>query len=257
MQKEKINPNGDVCIFDKDKYKYIIESTGQVLAGVGKFVNSFFPKFDTEAVSQNCVGKPKYKDMTAEQIRQQWKAKANWSRNEGTNVHEYARYKFSEEFPEEQIVKPSPISDRCERLFKCTDNSITHLKMHYEILGVEMFVFSATLGLCGFIDLVLRDKAEPKRIIVLDWKQNQNLTMENPWERGLEPITHLQSSDYNKYSLTLSVYKSILQVEKYFPPDTKYRSGIVHLQEFADAINIRGKVMDEELERMLKQWQKN
>jgi hypothetical protein len=46
--------------------------------------------FDADQMAPKCVGKPKYSDMTADEIKASWEVNAQRARNEGTNVHEYA-----------------------------------------------------------------------------------------------------------------------------------------------------------------------
>jgi len=226
------NPAGQRINFSLNSFTFTLDGTGQKLISGSAFLRPFKPAFDSKSIAQNCVGKPNYKGLTAQEIQAQWKAKADRSGEEGTEVHAYA----------DAVLKldsrPEPSSERCERLFACVDSSIYFLKKNYKYLGSEVLIFSPALGVAMFVDVVMLDESDGS-IVVLDWKQNEQIKIDNRWEKMLPPLAHLDNCNFNEYSLQLNLARVILDQERYYPEAPEIRLGIIHLQEFTPAINMK------------------
>ena len=72
-----------------------------------------------------------------------------------------------------------------------------------DILDVEKIVFSPWLPhpIAGTIDLLARSRKDGS-ILILDWKTNKSIDMENKWGKfGLDPIKHIPDLNYWHYSL--------------------------------------------------------
>jgi predicted nucleotidyltransferase len=108
------------------------------------------------------------------------------------------------------------------------DRAVAGLLSRFIFIGAEVVIFSPGLGFSGMIDLLMYDPAT-NEILVLDWKQNKEISRENQWQSGLPPIDHLQATDISKYTLQLSTYQYILDREKYFPSVSGYRRALIHL----------------------------
>lgn len=228
MKKTAKHPSGLTIFFDEEKHTYTIHETGQVLESVTTFIGRYFPKFDVDEVAPKCVGKPKYKGMTEAQIREAWEKEAERGRTEGTNVHY-----FAECLGEGLIDKlPEPQSDREMKLFNQVGPALLDLEERFIYLGSEIIVFSPRLGLAGTIDLLMFN---PKtyNFIFGDWKQNKKIETNNPWEKAFHPISHLDSTDFNKYTLQLSTYEMIVREENYLSNWNRKGYGrlLIHLHE--------------------------
>jgi len=223
-----------------------------VIPGTTTFLRQFFPEFKADEVAEKCVGKEKYAGLDAEQIKALWKQEALRGMSEGTNVHAYAEYKYNPELP-----RPEPISERCERLFLAVDNAVKRLDKWFEFVAAEKIVFSTDLDIAGIIDLLMRDR-ENGEIVILDWKQNKQINTDNPWQKALEPISHLDDCDLVKYNLQLAVYKKILVHERYFDWATPgYRMGLIHLLPGGQMVNIKLDNMDKEVDRLFEHTKNN
>jgi hypothetical protein len=221
------HPDGEhVITFRENRHTYTDNHGRRYLSGTG-FVGRFFPKFDMEAVSIRCSqgDNPKYAGRTPEDIRAEWKAEAIRGSSEGDNTHAYAESQISG-WPVDQV--PKPISDRCVLLFSQVDRAVAGLLSRFIFIGAEVVIFSPGLGFSGMIDLLMYDPAT-NEILVLDWKQNKEISRENQWQSGLPPIDHLQATDISKYTLQLSTYQYILDRGKYFPSVSGYRRALIHL----------------------------
>ncbi|MBI9090735.1 MAG: PD-(D/E)XK nuclease family protein [Desulfobacterium sp.] len=225
--KTAYHPDGDhVITFREGPHTYTDNHGTRYLSGTG-FVGRFFGKFDAEAVSLRCSqGKnPKYAGRPPGDIRAEWSAEARRGSSEGDNTHEYAESQISS-WPADRV--PGPISDRCTALFVQADRAVAGLLSRFTFIGAEMVIFSPDLCLSGMVDLLMYDPST-NEILILDWKQNKEISRENPWQSGLPPIDHLQATDISKYTLQLSTYQYILDRESYFPTVSGFRRALIHL----------------------------
>jgi len=220
--------NGLTCDFDDNNHIYTIRETGQVLTSVTTLIKRYTPPFDAPVIAQQMVDKkkPKYVGMTAPEIRNQWKEKADLSSYEGTLVHEYL-----ERWPEKKGWGFHPRTYRVLLMCKQVDKLFPKLLERFRIVEAEKIVFSARLGLAGQVDLLMVDDATGEGII-LDWKTNQKITdNESSFGNMLEPIDHLKHCDVVKYGLQLGLYEKILVDEDYYSEFKGYRKTIVHVKE--------------------------
>ena len=236
------NPQGFTIVFNEDEHTYFIEETGRKLTGVTTFNKQFFPEFDLEYWSYK---KAMQWGVTQESVKAKWKAKADYATSNGHLVHQYAEFCLTGERP-----LPDPNSERTERLFRRVDESILMLLRYFFFVDAEKIVFSPELGLSGTIDLVMQNK-KTKGIALLDWKQNAEIKRENSFDNCLPPIAHLESCDFVKYSMQLSMYKKISDIENYFPGQKIETLGLIHLLEDQSPVNIPIKYRGEEIELML------
>lgn len=222
--KRAAHPSGETIIFDDGPHTYTVESTGQRLDSVTTLLNDFFPKFDTDKVAARCAAK---RGVDAEDLKKQWAAEAHRGRTEGTNVHLFAECLMR--FDNSTMVES--ISPRTAALFKSVETAARILKKHYDFIGAELIVASPELGIAGMIDLLMRHKTDGY-LVIMDWKQNKAISTTNRWDNGFPPISHLEATDFNKYSLQLGVYRHLIQREGYFSNDKtgEIRTGLIHLK---------------------------
>lgn len=249
MSKEAYHPDGKHIIsFREDNHTYIDNFNKRYVSGT-TFCKQFFPKFDAIAISKKCSeGKnPKYAGRPPAEIRAEWLAKGKQASLEGDNVHLYAEGKLSE-WSAHRL--PAPISDRCTAIFKKVDDELFKTLQDYQFIAAEMIVFSPDLGIAGMIDLIMFDPVLSE-VLILDYKTNEELKWENPWQEGLPPVEHLQDSDKAKYTLQLSTYQYILDREQYFPDAKGFRRALIHLKpEEIEVIPLE--YFEYEVEEMLK-----
>jgi hypothetical protein len=220
---------GGMRIEFRERYHTYVDETGKRYASGTSFIKPFFPQFDAVVVSERCAAgdNPLYAGRDPVEIRAEWKAEAARGSGEGDNVHAYAEALVSG-WPTPK--HPRPISLRCAYLFWQVRRAVRWLTetKQFVFIGAEVIVFSPTIGIAGSIDLLMYDPAL-NHIIILDWKQNKEITTTNRWQSALDPINHLQASDIAKYSLQLSLYQHIMEIETYFPDAAGFRRGLLHI----------------------------
>ena len=222
------NPDGVEILFDEETHTYTIPKTGQQLESVTTFIGGFFPKFDADAVAPKCVGRPKYKGLTVEQIKALWEKEGDRGRTEGTHTHFFAECLGEGRLDE----LPEPQSDRESKLFNQVAPALLDLETRFVFIGSEIIVFSPYFGIAGTIDLLMYDPVVMD-LILLDWKQNKTISIDNPWESGKPPLQKMEASEFNKYALQLNVYERIMKFEGYykFPGFNRVRKALIHLRE--------------------------
>ena len=241
--------NNLTCEFDSHYHRYTVKETGQVLTSGTTFIKRFFQKFDAPAVAKETAIK---RGTTPEALIAEWKEKGETRGHEGDLVHSYSEYVFNEEieFP------PYPIE--ADRVGFLTVQMLLALDKLYEKgfepIEAEKIIFSPSLGVAGQIDLLLwaYHKVDPlkKELVILDWKTNEILTLDNPFQNALPPIEHLEDANLIHHSLQLSLYQYILQIEDYYPEATEYKRLIIHLQEDCSKPYF-AKYLEDEIEGMV------
>ena len=214
------NPKGVEIRFTEENHKYETDNVANLLS-VSSLIKSFFPIFDTEAISERIASRD---GKSQEVVLAEWKAKANYATEMGTRVHSNCEAQMM------GLTMPhlSPIDEREGKLMSHAFNINTRLKDNCELIGCEMIVFSERLGLAGTIDLAMKYK--PK-LLILDYKTNAELDPNKHFNDCLAPICHLRDSDLVKYALQLSAYELIMKVEGYIPWKTLTERTIIHIKE--------------------------
>jgi hypothetical protein len=75
---------------------------------------------------------------------------------------------------------------------------------------LEWPVWIAELKLAGSIDAVFRRPSDGA-FFIYDWKRTKELKMENRFEKGLGPLSHVDDCNYWHYSLQLNNYRCLLE----------------------------------------------
>jgi len=215
------HPNGLTVLFDEANHIYKVKETGQILTSATTFIGDFFPKFNTEEIANNVA--EKY-GITPKELIKKWNDKKENACEVGTNVHLFA----------EMLIKgdqlPSAKSPRERKLFNQVSRAVVALLKRFTFIETEKIVFSPVLGIAGTIDLLMADYVS-KDLIIIDWKQNEDIAIDNVWQKGLPPIEHLDACELHKYSLQLNLYQYILKQEKYYPEFNGFKRVLIHLQE--------------------------
>jgi len=216
--------NGQKCTFDYDKHIYTVN--GQNLTSGTTFIKQFFPEFDGPAIAEKIAPD---RGTTPAELLAEWKEKGDRASGEGHMVHSYAEWMFdpnSDPGLPPYAIEADRVGLLTVQLLKACDKL---QEKYFEPIEAEKIIFSPGLGVAGTIDLLMKDPA--RRVIILDWKTNEELTTSNPFQFGLPPVEDLEDANLNHYALQLSLYQYILEVENYFPAGQEYKRLIVHLTE--------------------------
>jgi len=80
----------------------------------------------------------------------------------------------------------------------------------YEPWRTEWEVWDEELKLAGSIDMVYRNKKDGT-FAIYDWKRAKDMKMDNNFDSGFGPVSHLPDTNYWHYTLQLNMYRWLLE----------------------------------------------
>ena len=203
------HPRDARITFEEKTHCYTVDGIRDGWTSCTKFIHSFFPEFDADAViakmmasSKWCEGESPYFGMTVSQIKKQWSDKAKASSEAGTNLHLQIERFYNNNCDDVQGIEWSYFMD-------------FHTRYATEQRGfvpyrTEWLVFDTDTKISGSIDMVYYIPADGTYAIY-DWKRASDIKTENKFQSGNDPISHLPDTNYWHYSLQLNIYRYILQ----------------------------------------------
>lgn len=215
--------------FEEETHTYTIDGTRAGWTSCTGFLHNFFEEFNADAVIAKMMASRKWADskyygMTAEAIKTQWAEKARLASEAGTRMHLDIEHFYN--------ALPSVWSDSRERTVDINVGTTAmrevdgwepaggpeweyfcqYQRTHgskFEPFRTEWLVFDEEHKVAGSIDMVY--KKLDGTLAIYDWKRTEDLKMENSFQSGLGPVSHLPDTNYWHYSLQLNVYRYILQ----------------------------------------------
>jgi hypothetical protein len=196
------------------EHKYHHRTTGKIYKSVTTTLSSIEPHFDSEAVSaaiaqqQNANKQERYIGLTQQEILDYWQMLNDEANIYGTMVHDIVeRYLLANKwyFPpnDEQGQFEQKVIDGYNALE--IDEGIA--------VWPERILFSEEYELAGMSDLII--DIDDVYFDVLDHKTNRVFNFFNPYgyETLHKPFDHLQSCQWSIYTLQLSVYAYMYELE--------------------------------------------
>jgi len=249
MKKDKtaIHPSGQKIYFDEEKHIYWMDD-GTTFTSATKWLDSFFNEFNMEEVASRYARKHM---IDIREVKAMWTRKGQLARDYGTAMHEYAEFVLTEQ--QNKIKNPTAkyvLSEISQEAMRSTqsmnkilkeqkdfirkeintrryvDMCIQNMLKDYEFVESEKIIFSPEYKISGTIDLLLYHK-KLKTYAICDWKTNEKIRFDNPWQSGKGCINHLEDCNANHYYLQLNLYKQILLNEKYY--DANIELFIIHI----------------------------
>ena len=206
MIKEHVGP----VYLEPIEHVYIHRETGKKYNSVTKAIASIEPHFDSDAVSQAIVNQAdnvkqeRYIGMTQTQILDYWQMLNDEANTYGTKVHDVVeKYLKADKwwFPEDELSKK-------------VIEGYNNLNVDEGIrMQPERIMFSEEFELAGMSDLIV--DIDPVFFDVGDWKTNRVFNFFNPYghETLLKPFDHLQNCQWSIYTIQLSVYAYMYEME--------------------------------------------
>lgn len=192
---------------EPEEHVYIHGETGEKFKSVTTVLGMLEPHFPVEEVAlaislkSDENKKPEYRGLTKEQILEEWK-KINKEANEyGTKVHEILeKYLLSDRLYTPKDDYEKEIITKYQKVDKMTGT-----------LYPETILFSAKYKIAGMCDLI-EDFGD--YFNVWDNKTNKKINYISPYRNWLnKPVSHLSDCQYNVYSLQMSIYAYLYQME--------------------------------------------
>ena len=187
--------------FNDSDHTYLIDKKNKAVS-VTELIGRYFPKFDKEFWANKesiKTGKPK------NEILKKWDELGKKARDLGTELHEQIENFYNSK----EYIR----SKELDNFFKFHKN---HIQDKYEPHRTEWRIFDEDKNLAGTVDMVY--EKENGELFIFDWKRSKkiinsdgSIEKNNPFENGLNGLSHLPSSDYVKYCLQQNIYKNILE----------------------------------------------
>ncbi len=190
------------------------------LISVTTFVGTLFEKFDAKAVARKLAKFPvnKYNKRGVRYWLKEWKEAAN----HGTRVHQSI---------ENQLNNKPTVCETDSDALK-TAGAIEWFNDLYGTLTepeltTELIVGNEEYGIAGTIDLMINEDGS---ITLVDWKTNKKIASKGYQGKvGIHPLTEgLADCHLSKYTLQLSIYAYLLELEGYHVKDLF----LVHLKDY-------------------------
>ena len=187
--------------FSDSDHTYLIDKKNKAVS-VTELIGRYFPKFDKEFWANKesiKTGKPK------NEILKKWDELGKKARDLGTELHEQIENFYNSK----EYIR----SKELDKFFKFHKN---HIQDKYKPHRTEWRIFDEDKNLAGTVDMVY--EKENGELFIFDWKRSKkiinsdgSIEKNNPFENGLNGLSHLPSSDYVKYCLQQNIYKNILE----------------------------------------------
>ncbi len=206
MAKEYIGP----VYLEPIEHVYIHRKTGVKYTSVTKVISTIEPHFDedgvAEAISKQANNKKqeRYIGLSKAQILEFWQMLNDEANTYGTMVHDIVETYLKADkwwYPEDELSQ------------KVIDG-YQSLKIDEGIkMQPERIMFSEFYQIAGMSDLIV--DIDDIFFDVGDWKTNRIFNFYNPYgnETLLKPFDHLQNCQWSIYTIQLSVYAYLYELE--------------------------------------------
>lgn len=195
------------------------ELTGRPVISVSKMIEFISEPFDKEGQAARCAEKGcqdpnyKYAGMTAQEIIDQWEAKADESRRYGTLLDEYAEHVLEKTPEETELWKLDNNYDYDERLrSNCIGlgQFVSDLQAWgFEYVGRELTMYGQSDNgtvTAGRLDCLFMNPAVGK-LFLIDWKTTEEIKTEAFRHKTLKgPAFSIEDCDMGKYTMQLYDY---------------------------------------------------
>lgn len=193
--------------FDADKHLFYLGNLR--LTPVTTVIKQFQKPFDRDGIGQRVSSQ---ENRPLAEVLAEWDAKGERARVIGTTVHEHIEKTLRGEADGQLSFDPFlilntklPEITAFDRLWSDLAPTVSYCKDHIEwVIGDE------SLGIAGIVDTMLFSP-QTKKYHLWDWKTGK-FDLTNPYENLLGPFSHLDASKLHIYSLQLSLYRLIIEL---------------------------------------------
>ena len=203
------HPRDNLIHFDEPTHIYTVKGSSKGICSITTFLHQFFPHFDPDVVipkmmkSKNWPNS-KWFGMSAAAIKAAWSANGKESSEAGTAMHLGIEMVMN---GAEAIVEDSIKASIEWRYFWNYWRDDCKI---WEPWRTEWEVWDEDLKLSGSVDMIYRNKKDGT-FAVYDWKRAKEIKMENTFEGGYGPVSHLPNCNYWHYTLQLNLYRWLLE----------------------------------------------
>jgi hypothetical protein len=221
MKKELIS----LRVFDRVTFKsgthiYLVDGKPSANKSVTGVLERCKPVFELDKWAEISAKKA---GITPEEQKEIWRIGNLYSTTKGSIIHNYIENYYSNKFvpyDKGKVERELGVNLHAElrseipylikqfyTFFNDTKSVLMPIKNEFIVGDID------NTKICGMLDLLMYN-IENDTFELLDIKTNKNIKTVNPWgEKLLDPVSYLDSCEFNTYSLQLSLYKHF--IEKY------------------------------------------
>ena len=204
------HPRDNNIHFDEPTHIYTVNGTSRHFVSVTGLHHHLFSEFDSDRVIRNMMNKPNWPEnkwyylKTAEAIKAKWRENGREASEAGTAMHLGIEMVMN---GAEAIVDPAVKASKEWEYFW---NYWKKDSLIWEPWRSEWDVYDEELKISGQIDMVYRNKHDGT-FAIYDWKRTNKMEMDNKYQKGLGPVSHLPDTNYWHYTIQLNLYRWILE----------------------------------------------
>lgn len=182
-----------------------------------KIIECLKEPFDQDAIARKTFTKhfedpeSQYYHMSVDDIKKLWESKAETGKRNGQLLDKYIGYMLEGKDNVEEIKEKflSSIDDipknKCLSFNEFYKHNIVN-KLQY--VCREILLYDKSLKINGRPDALFMSSDV---LILVDWKNTENLTTTNTWSKLKGPLYAYDASDLNAYTIQLYLYKYMLK----------------------------------------------
>lgn len=193
--------------FAEKNHKYYHTDLDIELISVTTLLKKYQPPFDTDYWSKY---KANQRNVSQDFILAEWAELKEAGLKKGTNIHWCIENLIHNKLIDSEYDLTN-VYNAYNDVICCTIPIATEL-----VVGNHK--------IAGQIDYLCYDN---NKLTILDWKTDKQIKYNNPYQRMLGCLSHLEDCEFNKYSLQISLYRYILELEDIIVEDSK----IIHYSD--------------------------
>ena len=167
LEKENSHQRDKHIRFEEEGHRYFIDEDDNYLSGTS-LIHKLFPVFNADEVIDRIKKlnrNDKYKDMTKEEIKAQWKKNGEEASKRGTQTHLNIELYSNN-------VKVDDNSEEFEQFLKFREDY-----PYLEPFRTEWTIYDRKLRIAGSIDMVYKDTRD-NTFHIYDWKRSKGFKTE-------------------------------------------------------------------------------
>ena len=195
-------------VFTENGHTYTIdgESATSVTTFIGKFKEPFKKDFWAAKTAQK-------ENKELQEILDKWDSISQRACNKGSKFHAFAENYINNKILPNTIYDFDLDKEAYDKIESHFLNFYENSKENLIPISSELCVGSSKLGICGMVDQ-LYYSVPLGGLVIFDWKTNKRLDYNSKFNNWmLDPISHLPECEFTTYSLQLSLYKYIIELE--------------------------------------------
>jgi len=206
---KNVHPRDKHVRFVESTHTYYIDGSSKGIVSTTGFVHAFFGHFDPKAGiacmkrdPEKWAKNPLY-GKTDKEIIEIWSKSGKEASGKGTALHLAIEQHLNgavDRIPPDVMETPE---------WRYYMNFYNDNKDSLEPYRTEWEVWDNEHRLSGSIDMIFKRKDGD--FAVYDWKRSKQIKMDNEYQRGEGPMSHLPDCNYWHYTLQLNVYRWFLQ----------------------------------------------